>query len=67
MILVNNVDFRLNILFFKMGLKVISQVYAKELLKLLRGLDCRVNSDSFSCHTGGRPRGGGYGYDDPFS
>ena len=24
-------------------------------------------SDSFSCHTGGRPRGSGHGYDDPFS
>ena len=41
MILANSVDFRLNILFFK-GLND-SQVYAKELLKLLRGLDCRIN------------------------
>ena len=37
MILVNNVDFRSNILFND------SLIYAKELVKLLRGLDCRMN------------------------
>ena len=41
MILVNSADFRLNTLFLK-GVND-SLVYAKELLKLLRGLDCRVN------------------------
>ena len=41
MILANSVDFRLNILFLR-GL-MIRRVYAKELLKLLRGLDCRMN------------------------
>ena len=39
MILVNSVDFRLIV--FK-GLND-SQIYARELLKLLRGLDCRIN------------------------
>ncbi len=41
-----------------------SLLYAKELLKLLRGLDCRINLIRFHAIPGVDPGGSGYGNND---